>query len=140
MVIHTATCQWCPGFDALCASENHKAKVEAAHNERWHGVPAPDTDEICDKVYNTHAAERDQVIACIEAVAKVNNGQIDPNAVRGLLPAGIKPQVVSATYNVLARQGRIERAGWTTNTDAAGRNQGKPLALWSMVKQKAATA
>ena len=80
----------------------------------------------------SHAEDVQTVIDAIEMVARDNDGQVDPNAVRRLLPAHVHPQTIGAVYNQLTSRGRLERIGWTTNEDRAGRNYGKPLALYEL--------
>jgi hypothetical protein len=70
---------------------------------------------------------RAEVERAIWAVAVDNDGHIDPNLVRRILPGWVKPQAVGPTYRAMTLAGDIEPDGWTTNDDTRGRNSGKPL-------------
>lgn len=134
MAEHIARCGYCPGVEVLCVSEEHKAKVERTHQEKWHGELTPGTDALCDELVATHVDERDAIVKAIRACAVVNNGRVDPNVVRQMLPPGITPQLIGATYNVLRRQGVLEPAEQGVNQDAHGRNQGKPMTIYRLVE------
>jgi hypothetical protein len=71
--------------------------------------------------------DRAEVERAIWAVAVDNNGHIDPNLVRRILPGWVKPQAVGPTYRAMTLTGDIEPDVWTTNDDTRGRNSGKPL-------------
>lgn len=120
-------------FEVICQSEQHRDRVEQHHLSSRHGSPDPAPDEISDRLWTSHSDERAAIVQAIEATALVNDGQVDLNVVRQILPPGTTPQLVGAVVNVLLRQGRLERIGWTTNADKRGRNQGKPLALYRLV-------
>lgn len=121
----------CP-FEVVCHSEQHKERVEAAHLERRHDMTVT-PEAVCDEMWTSHADERTLIIKAIEATALVNKGQVDMNVVRQIIPTAVTPQLIGAVINVLLRQGRLERIGFTTNLDKRGRNQGKPLPLYAIV-------
>jgi hypothetical protein len=75
---------------------------------------------------DNHAHHRAEVERVIWAVALDNGGHIDPNEVRARIPTWVQPQIVGPTYRAMTLAGDIEPDGWTTNTDARGRNSGKP--------------
>lgn len=53
---------------------------------------------------------------------------VDPNRVRELLGGSIESRRLSAFWcRATNRNGFMDNHGWTTNTDTAGRNNGKPL-------------
>lgn len=84
-----------------------------------------------------HDADRDRIVAAIRDDANTHNGQVDANRVRAALTNAyglmVPPRLLSATYGSLARSGVLVHDGWTTNTDAAGGNAGKPARLWRLV-------
>ena len=119
-------------FEVVCQSEQHKDRVEQAHMSRYHDALAA-TEDVTDEMWTRHADERALIIKAIEATALVNGGKVDMNVVRQIIPDVVTPQLVGAVVNVLLRQGRLERVGWTTNQDRRGRNQGKPAPLYALV-------
>ena len=94
----------------------------------------PTAESVCELVFGDpmHAAERQAVIDAITAVAR-RDGDTDPNRVRPLIPSWVSPQVVSATWGALRNRNLLEPTGWTTNTDAKGRNVGKPQRIYRWV-------
>jgi hypothetical protein len=126
------TTQPCSGFEVVCQSEQHKERVEQAHMNRHHDASVP-TESVTDDMWSRHADERALIVKAIEATAFVNGGKVDMNVVRQLIPEVVTPQLVGAVVNVLLRQGRLERVGWTTNQDRRGRNVGKPAPLYALV-------
>lgn len=127
-----ASCPYCV-WGPQVANVSHKEKAEAAHRERWHSEQTPGTDELCDELVATHVNERDVIERAIEACAVVNQGRVDPNVVRELLPPGITPQLIGAVYNVLRRRGRLEPVEQGVSTDTQGRNVGKPTTVYRLV-------
>lgn len=121
-------------FETVCQNDAHRDRVEQHHLSTRHGAPEQTPDEISDRLWTTRAEERAVIVQAIEAAAIVNNGQVDLNVVRLLLPDGITPQLSGAVVNVLLRQGRLVPDGWTTNQDRRGRNQGKPAQLYKLVQ------
>lgn len=119
------------GWELACSSRAEKERREAVHNQQRH---TPTTEAVTSLLTAdpSHAADIQAVIDAIEMTAAANDGQVDPNAVRRLLPAWVQPQVVGAVYNQLQAQRRLERIGWTTNEDRRGRNAGKPLPLYQL--------
>ncbi|HET6908877.1 MAG TPA: hypothetical protein VFH54_06015 [Mycobacteriales bacterium] len=93
----------------------------------------PTVDEVCALVVGdpVHEREREAVVAAIRSDAAANDGHVDPNRVRELVPAWVGPRVVSATYNALRTRRLLIPAGWTTNTDRRGRNVGKPIRTYT---------
>ena len=94
--------------------------------------------DVCELVFGDpmHAAERQAVIDAIVAVAR-RDGDTDPNRVRPHIPSWVGPRVVSATWGALRNRGLLEPIGWTTNTDAKGRNVGKPQRKYRVVGELA---
>ena len=88
--------------------------------------------DVCELVYGDpmHAAERQAVIDAIATVAR-RDGDTDPNRVRPLIPSWVGPRVISATWGAL--RNLLKPIGWTTNTDAKGRNVGKPQRVYVVV-------
>lgn len=119
-------------FEVICNSEQHKQRVEQTHMERRHAADATPED-VANDMWARHEDERALILKAIEATALVNGGQVDMNVVRQLIPDVVTPQLIGAVVNVLIRQKRLERIGWTTNTDTRGRNVGKPLPLYALV-------
>ncbi len=80
---------------------------------------------------------RDRIVAAIATDATTHGDIVDSNRVRRLLSNDhgltVPPRQLSATYAALAARGFLEPAGWTVNTDRAGRNGGKPARLWRWV-------
>jgi hypothetical protein len=132
-MIHLATCAHCP-WEITVPTLARKQAAEAAHTELRHSTPAPVSDDVCDQLALTHPSEMQVVIDTIEACARVNHGQVDPNVVRELLPAGITPQVIPAAYNRMRRQGRLEVVGETPNLDTRGRNTNKKSTLYKLIE------
>lgn len=126
----------CSGFEVVCASAQHKDRVEQAHLSRYHDA-AGATEGVTDDMWARHGEERALIVKAIEATALVNAGKVDMNVVRQLIPDVVTPQLVGAVVNVLLRQGRLERIGWTTNEDRRGRNNGKPAPLYALVGDNA---
>src|SRR5262245_3084484 len=82
-----------------------------------------------------HAADRDRIDAAIEAVARADDGLVDPGRVRRLRCNDrgyleVSPRVLSARYFALRRAGVLEPAGWVVSDDKVGRNAGKPARTW----------
>ncbi len=80
---------------------------------------------------------RRRIRNAIKADAAIHGGEVDSNRVRAALTGAhgleVDPRMLSATYGALRATGVLEFAGWTTNTDTAGRNSGKPARLWRLV-------
>jgi hypothetical protein len=82
---------------------------------------------------------RQRIKAAFIAAAETSDDHatIDPNAVRALLSnehgLTVPPRMLSAAYSVLRAEGVIEHVGWTTNTDHAGGNAGKPARLYRWI-------
>ena len=75
----------------------------------------------------------------MEAVLEVgreHDGLVDPNRVRERLSGRVYPPTVGAVYAALRRAGVLEPAGWTTSTDTAGRNTGKPCRMYRLAAQR----
>lgn len=85
-----------------------------------------------------HRDARARIVAAIAAVAREHDGVVDPNRVRSRLTGAagaltVSPRVVGAVYSALRAAGRLEHFGWTTSTDAAGGNAGKPVRTYLLV-------
>ena len=127
---HCHDCAW----QVMSADPAQAREREDRHRYRRHDAPEPTTDEVCDSMWNRHDRQRAVIVQAIEAVALVNGGQVDMNAVRDTLASeSVVPQLVGAVVNVLLRQGRLVEDGWTTNTDKRGRNAGRPSRLYRLV-------
>ena len=123
------------GWELACSSLAEKQRREDAHTQRRH----TSTTEAVTALVTADPSRTEDVKAVIEAIemtARNNDGQVDPNEVRRLLPSWVLPQAVGAVYNQLVAQGRLERIGWTTNEDRRGRNYGKPISLWLLKDAK----
>lgn len=82
------------------------------------------------------------VVDAFKQAARLDGGVVDPNRVRSLLAEAdgyaVGSQQLSAAYARARATGRdrtplLERHGWTTNTDARGRNGGKPLRTYRWI-------
>jgi hypothetical protein len=93
-----------------------------------------DTQSLLDLLHGDplHETDRAAVVAAILAAAAANEGRVDPNRVRALIPDSVFPRVTSAVYNSLARKGVLTVDGWTVSEDASGRNVGKPCRLYRL--------
>lgn len=80
-----------------------------------------------------HDRDHKAVTEAILRDALAHAGQVDPNRVRTLIPTWVHKPMIGATYRVLRQQGRLIRDGWTVNEDRAGRNSGKPQAIYKWV-------
>lgn len=79
-----------------------------------------------------HQRDREAVVEAILTAADENDGEVDPNVVRPLIPEWVYPRCIGATYWSLARAGVIEPAGWTVSQDTKGSNSGRPARLWRL--------
>ena len=102
---------------------------------------APVDDETADLLAlidadRIHTDDRHKIDVAIKQVAAEHGGVVDPGRVRALLTnehgLTVYPRVLSARYSVLTRAGVLEVDGWTTNTDKAGGNYGKPQRLYRL--------
>lgn len=93
---------------------------------------------VVDDVAHREGAELDWntfTLAC--RMAATPEGQVDPNEVRALLSHDgglvMDPRRYASFWRRASlADGFLTVAGWTTNTDAAGRNRGKPLRLYAL--------
>jgi hypothetical protein len=98
----------------------------------------PDTGQLAfDDGTPLHDAERARILKAIRVTAHMH-GTVDPGRVRRLLTDHrgdliVDPRRLSGAYSWLLRRGLIERAGWTTNDDRRGGNQGKPARTYTVV-------
>ena len=94
------------------------------------------TGDLLDLIVDcwTHEAQRAEVERVIRAVAADHNGRIDPNVVRGRIPAWVQPQVVGPTYRAMCKAREIEPDGWVISDDTKGRNSGKPARTYRAVR------
>ena len=119
------SCRWSIAVETA----EEKERREKVHSEHAHGVTVAAVTELM-TADPTHTADTETIIGAIVFDARANDGEVNPNRVRGLLPSWVLPQQIGAVYNSLSRQGRLVQVGWTTNTDQRGRNVGKPIALY----------
>ncbi|WP_430600299.1 hypothetical protein [Brevibacterium sp. K72] len=90
---------------------------------------------------STHLHGRDQkrIEAAMRAVARADDGFLDPNKVRAELTneygLTVNPRVLSARYRLLHRRRVIVHAGTTKNQDVAGGNHGKPMWLYEVIDE-----
>ena len=124
-------CAHCPEWQVRVFTPEQKQRQENIHAQAKH-TPTADAVTALVTADPMHAADVEAVMDAITYDAASHDGEVDPNRVRRLVPQHVQPQVLSATYASLVRQGRLERVGWTTNEDRRGRNAGKPLALWTL--------
>jgi hypothetical protein len=122
-------CKWEFMFPTLAAKEKGVAK----HGERWHGDVSVDTDEVCEQMVVNHSDEAQLVVEAIVAVARVNHGKVDPNAVRELLPTLEHPQVIGSVYRVMRNDGRLKPVEQGVNNDTKSGNAGKPQPIYEYV-------
>lgn len=80
-----------------------------------------------------HRTDRDIILDAIETVAARNGGTVDPNELRGRLHGLVYPKTIGATINGLAKQGRLEPAGWTVTKGSTTGNNGRPARCWRWV-------
>lgn len=89
---------------------------------------------VADNPQPLAAQYRERIERAIIVDATCHGDIVDSNRVRRLLSNDhgltVPPRQLSATYAALAARGFLEPAGWTVNTDRAGRNGGKPARLW----------
>jgi len=123
-------CNWSQWRDNPQAAQ----RIYEQHVARWHADAPPATDDLCTQLVAEHAGETEVIIAAFETAQRMY-GRVDPNEVRGLIPPGITPQLVGATYNVLKRQGRLRPVEQGVSTDTHGRNVGKPTTVYQLVEQ-----
>ena len=80
------------------------------------------------------------VNAVLDAIrATSGDGIVDSNRVRPRIPDWVPPQTVGRVYSQLRRAGVIERFDWTVSTDERGGNAGKPVPLYRLIGDLAAT-
>lgn len=80
-----------------------------------------------------HERDRGDIVAAIISAGREHRlHHVDPNAVRARLAASVYPRCVGAVYAALRRAGVLEPVSWTTSTDKAGRNAGKPARLYRL--------
>lgn len=84
-----------------------------------------------------NAGARTAIVQAIAGDAAAHAGSVDPNRVRERLSGEhgltVPSRLVGAVYSALARQGHLVPDGWTTSTDVAGGNSGKPARLYRLV-------
>jgi hypothetical protein len=124
-----AYCEW----ELAVATDAEKQRRETAHAAVCRYAPHPSVEAVTGLVAEdpSHAADVAEIVAAIELDASANSGEVNPNRVRQLLPSHVLPQAIGAVYSTLLRQGRLSEIGWTTNNDRRGRNDGKPIRLYS---------
>lgn len=122
------------GLHLFVFDQAEKDRREKAHLTVCRNVTT--TEAVTDLVTADpiHDADVQDVEAAILLDASWHDGEVDPNRVRDLLAPHVQPQVVGATYNRWLRAGRLEKLGWTTNTDRRGRNVGKPLMTYRLIE------
>lgn len=82
-----------------------------------------------------HAEEFRVVFAAIQADYDAH-GTVDVNRVRPAIPSWVYPRVIGAAYSVLRNKEFLMPTGdWVTNTDAKGRNQGKPQKVYVLTER-----
>lgn len=79
-----------------------------------------------------HEDDRAAVVRAILAAAAADNGRVDPNQVRKLIPDNVYPRVTGAVYQSLAKKGVLVVDGWTVSEDTTGRNTGKPCRVYRL--------
>lgn len=96
-----------------------------------------DTADVLDLVSRDpiHTRDREAILEAILTAARTHAGRVDPNQVRELIPSWVYPRCVGAMYSRLGRAGYLVPDGWTTSTDVAGKNSGKPLRCWRLVRE-----
>lgn len=80
-----------------------------------------------------HRTDREIILDAIETVAARSGGIVDPNELRGRLHGLVYPKTIGATINGLAKQGRLEPAGWTITKGSTTGNNGRPARCWRWV-------
>ena len=139
MIAECGACQWGPPV----WSEDEKERKELAHKKRWHPDlveedPEPTTDELCARMIGEYGDDADKVLEAIRAVAVVNNGRVDLNAVRELLPKGTLkvPQVRGSVVRVMKGAGykgwQLVEVGSNVNNDTRSGNAGKPQTVYAL--------
>lgn len=102
----------------------------------------PTAAEVCALVIGDpmHQREHQAVLAAIQADADAHDGLVNVNRVRPLIPAWVYPRVVSATYSALLNRRPallVPTGEWVSNTDAKGRNVGKPQRVYRLTERVA---
>lgn len=134
-----ATCPHCPGLNVACVDEAHQAKVKARHDATWHADLPPETDELCEALVTANPDDFAVVEMAFRTAAAKNNGQVDQNYIRSILPTGLNPRVVSAAYRVCRMRARhggsgLVKVGTNISDDRAGRNAGREQPLYAWVE------
>ena len=80
-----------------------------------------------------HNTDRQIILAAIEIVADEGDGVVDPNKLRRLVSGRVQPNVIGATIQGLAKQGRLEPHGFTVTTGSTSHNNGRPARVWRWV-------
>lgn len=107
-------------------------------------VPAPghldeQTAQLLERLAGEphHREARAEIVGAIIADGRAHAGVVDPNRVRNALANSetpYPPQLVGAVYGALRSAGVLEWAGWTTSTDTAGGNSGKPARTYTLAE------
>lgn len=79
-----------------------------------------------------HERDRERVVEAILTAAREHDGNVDPNVVRSQITGNPYPRVIGAVYAALRRAKVLEPIGWTTSTDTAGHNAGKPVRVYRL--------
>jgi len=83
-----------------------------------------------------HERDRAEIVAEIVAAGREHRlRHVDPNAVRARLAGSVYPRCIGAVYAALRYAGVLEPVSWTTSTDKAGRNAGKPARVYRLVDE-----
>lgn len=82
----------------------------------------------------THRTDRQIILDAIEMVADEHGGVVDPNDLRRLIAGRVQPNVIGATINGLAKQGRLEPTGhFVITKGSASGNDGRPARTWRWI-------
>lgn len=90
-----------------------------------------------------HAGDRERIVTAILYCANHSRDLVNPNMVRARLsnPDGslqVYPRLMGAVYRQLCVLGVLTRAGWAVNEDRHGRNAGRPMLCYRLVRRSAA--
>lgn len=90
-----------------------------------------------------HQSDRQRIVEAILYAANHSAGVVDPNLVRTRLVNGqgaltVYPRLMGAVYRQLTVRGVLVKAGWLVNEDSHGRNAGRPMPRYRLVRSAVA--
>ena len=87
------------------------------------------------------AREWSDFLRCLKHCTALNNGVIEPNALRPMVRGVVAPRRIGAFVNKALRAGLVEHNGsWQTSDDRVGRNAGRPMRVLVWIGESEAAA